>query len=145
MSTLLEDITSRDRVRVWASSCAIIKLRDTVELDALSARLADIRTATANLSLGGMVFPNAEHLNFAIRKLEYHQQRAGCLCRLYSEYLMFSPEQEEAAGNIRIEAITYIKEKWVDTYSCVCTACGARYTVTEGESHYMWWKWSAVP
>jgi hypothetical protein len=83
MDSLLEEITSRDAVRVWASSCAIIKLRDSAQLHLLASQLEAIRAATENLELGGMLIPNTVHLNLALRKLDYHRQGAGCLCRLY--------------------------------------------------------------
>jgi hypothetical protein len=144
MTALLEDLVSRDPNRVWSGSCAVIKLRDPELLDLLAGELPRIRAATENLPLGGMVFSNSEHLRFAVRKLEYCQQRAGCLCRLYPEYLFFNPEVEAAAGNISIEGITYVENRWVDAYSCVCTLCGIRYRVEERESHYMWWRWAPV-
>jgi hypothetical protein len=140
---LLEDITSRDPIRVWSSSCAIIKLRDADQLDYLASKLETIRESARNLSLGGSLFPNAQHLSFAVRKLEFQRSHAGCLCALYSEYLFYDPEQEANAGNVLVEEITYIKEKWIDTYRCRCTSCGQRYRVEEGESHYTWWRWKA--
>jgi len=142
---LLADITSRDPARVWSSSGAITKLRDADQLDYLASNLGTIRESTQNLSLGGAVFPNSEHLRFALRKLEFHLARAGCLCALYSEYLFYDPQQEADAGNVIVEEITYIQDKWVDTYRCRCTSCGQRYLVKEGESHYTWWEWKAEP
>ena len=144
MSTLLEDITSRDPARVWSSSCAIIKLRDAAELARLAAHLPEIERSTRDLALGGALFPNVEHLRFTLRKLAYHQQSMGCLCRLYPEYLLFNPRQEAEAGNVRIDDVTYVEGRWVDAYVCTCTACGARYRVEEREYHYTWWGWTAL-
>ena len=79
-----------------------------------------------------------------LRKLKYHRDRVGCLCRLYPEYLMYDPQKEAAAGNVRIEDTIYQDGKWVDAYLCVCTACGTRYRVEEREYHYTWWGWKAV-
>ena len=31
---------------------------------------------------------------------------------------------------------------WTMGFACVCARCGAGYAVTEGESHYRWWKWT---
>ena len=143
MNALYEEITSRDSVKVWSSSGAIIKLRDTRELDLLASNLEEIRRKTDNLQLGGMVFPNAAHLAMAIRKLEYYRAGSGCLCALYPEYLFYNPEEEAEAGNVVIERTTYIKEIWIDVYFCVCTACGQRYRVEEGDYHYIWWQWRA--
>ena len=92
-----------------------------------------------------MLFPNAEHLRFALRKLRYYRDQRGCLRRLYPEYLFFNPEEEEAAGNVRIEDTAYIDGRWVDFYTCVCTLCDARYRVEEREGHYMWWGWKLLP
>jgi hypothetical protein len=144
MSTLLEDITSADPIRIWSSAGAIIRLRDGDQLDQLAAHLPYIRATTDDVPLGGMMLPNSVHLQFALRKLEFHWRREGCLCRLYPEYLMYNPEWEAEDGHVRIDGTTYIQNKWVDEYACTCTACGARYLAKEGESHYMWWKWSLV-
>ncbi len=144
MSTLLDDFLSADPHRVWSASSAVAKLRDPQELDHLARHLTKIWCKTRGIKLGGMFFPNAEHLRFALHKLRYHRDRRGCLCRLYPERLFYNPE-EEAAGNVRIEDTTYIDGKWVDFYTCVCTLCGARYRVEEREGHYMWWGWKLLP
>ena len=144
MSTLLEDFTSSDPHRIWSASCAVAKLRDSTELDRLALHLAEIQRKTKGIQLGGMFVPNAEHLRFALHKLTYHRDRRGCLCRLYPERLFFNPQEEAAAGNVRIEGTTYVEGKWVDFYTCVCALCGARYRVEERESHYTWWGWKAL-
>lgn len=141
MTALFDDITSRDTKRVWASACAIIKLRADSELRMLALNLDEIRSKTEDLALGGAVFPNAEHLKFALRKLEYFRDGQGCLCNLYPEYLMFDPEREQAAGNVRILETIHIDGKWVDYYKCACTKCGAAFKVEEREYHYTWWGW----
>jgi hypothetical protein len=145
MNTLLEDITSGDSHRVWSSSCAVITLRDTSELNSLASNLQEIKGKTRNLALGGALFPNSEHLKFALRKLEYHKECVGCLCLLYPEYLMYDPQKEAEAGNVRIESITYIEGKWVDAYTCICTSCGTHFRVEEREYHYTWWGWIVQP
>lgn len=141
MSILLEDFTSGDPHRIWSASGAVAKLRDAEELDRLARNFALIWCKTRGIKLGGMFVPNAEHLRFALRKLRYHRDRRGCLCRLYPEYLFFNPDDEAAAGNVCIESTTYVEGRWVDRYTCVCTACGTRYRVEERESHYLWWGW----
>ena len=145
MSELLQDMTSRDATRVWSGSCAIIKLRDTGELDLLAANIDVIRRETENLQLGGQLFPNAEHLRLALRKLRYYRAHSGCLCALYPEYLMYNPQEEARAGNVVIERVIYLQDKYVDAYICTCTTCGTRYRVEEREYHYMWWGWKAEP
>ena len=144
MRVLLEDLVSGDPSRVWASACAVIVLRKAEVLDMLVAHLPEIRQKTHDLELGGGVFPNAEHLKFSLRKLEYHRDGAGCLCRLYPEYLMYNPQKEATAEHVQIDEVTYVNEKWVDAYVCTCTRCGTKFRVTEGESHYPWWKWEVV-
>ena len=144
MSPLLEDITSCDPMRIWSSACAIIKLRDTPELDRLATHLGEIESATRNVGLGGALFPNSVHLRFALRKLAYHRDHPGCLCRLYPEYLLYNPQQEAATGNVRIDDVTYLDGNWVDAYTCTCLVCGARYRVEERESHYTWWGWKEL-
>lgn len=144
MSHLLDDITSGDKTRVWSSASAIIRLRDPDELAVLVENLPVIRHSTEKLALGGVVFPNDEHLKFALRKLDYVRDRQGCLCRLYPEYLMFSPEREAEAGNIRIEGVSYLDGGWIDAYRCVCNLCGSSFRVEEREYHYTWWSWQPV-
>ena len=146
MNTLLEDITSGDPKLVWSSACAIIKLRDAPTLDRLADHLGEIERQTRSVALGGALFPNREHLRFALRKLAYRRDRAGCLCHLYPEYLLYSPQQEAAAGNVRIDGVTHLDGKWVDAYACTCLVCGVRYRVEEREYHYTWWGWKeSVP
>lgn len=142
MATLLEDLTSGDPTRVWSGTCAVVTLRDADALDALSDHLGDIKRATTGVDLGGALYPNSERLDFAVRKLEYHRDRAGCLCRLYPEYLMYDPRKEEAAGNVQIEAMSHAD--WAGEYTCRCTVCGTRYAVEEREYHYTWWGWSVA-
>lgn len=143
MSTLLEKITSGDAHQIWESACAIATLRDAPELDILCAHVPDIEKATRGIDLGGMLFPNREHLNFALRKLSYYRSRAGCLCHLYPQRLMFNPAREEEAGNIRILETT-AGQPYNPLYRCQCVLCQTEFRVEEGEYHYTWWKWSEV-
>jgi len=144
MSKLIEDILSGDASRVWSSACAIAKLRDAVELDALASIVEEITSSTRRLELGGALIPNDKHLQFALRKLRYYRDRAGCLCRLYPEYLMFDPKGEQAAGNVRIDEITYLDGNWIDFYQCSCSVCGSVFKVEEREYHYTWWGWKLL-
>ncbi len=45
---------------------------------------------------------------------------------------------------MRIESTTYVKDKWVDAYTCVCTLYGARYRAEERASHHLWWGWKLL-
>ena len=139
---LLDDLVSGDAGRIHSAVWAIIRARDPVVLDPLASALAEIRSATADVDLGGIVFPNRASLAFALRKLEHHRDRAGCLCALYPGLLLIDPEREAEAGHVRILGVTKIQDRWIDSYSCECTACGARFEVKEGESHYTWWQWT---
>jgi uncharacterized membrane protein len=143
-TNLLEDITSGDSTRIWSSSCEIVRLRDTAELDRLAASLPEIVSKTGGISLGGAFYPNAKRLKFVFRKLEYHKSRDGCLCQLYSEHQLYDPRREAKAGHVSIDGITYIDDRWVDAYACTCTLCGTKFRVEEREYHYTWWAWSLV-
>lgn len=144
MSALVDDISSRDPVRVWSSACAIIKLRDAAELDVLASHFESIKSNAEGLALGGALFPNSEHLRFALRKIQYHRDGRGCLCLLYPEYLMYDPAKEQEAGNIQIDSTTRIDGKWIDFYSCTCKRCGVQFKVEEREYHYTWWGWHLI-
>ena len=141
---ILEDLTSGDTHRVYTAAWAIIRLRDADELDALAAALPEIRRSTEGLELGGIVVSNNAMLAFALRKLEYHRDRAGCLCRLYTQFLYYDPEKEGEAENVRVIDVVLIEDKWVDHYVCECTQCGAGFHVKEGEQHTTWWEWHRV-
>lgn len=141
MASLLEDILSRDPHRVWLSSCAIIKLRDTAILDELVTYLEEIRSATEGVNLGGMVYPNASHLAFALAKLEFIRDDRGCLCQLYPRYEFYDPKLEEATGNI---IHLTVDESGPDDFTCTCANCGQGFHVQERDYHYTWWGWKAV-
>ena len=142
--SLLEDITSKDPQRIWASACAIRTLRDPRELAFLVAHLDEIKQSTNNVPLGGALRPNASHLEFAIRKLEFVKNDSDCLCGLYPLDDLFNPVEEERAGNVAILESTSDKEAWTSAYECQCRLCNARYHVEQGEYHYTWWAWTRV-
>ena len=133
MSTILADLTSGDPTRIHAGMWAVVKLRDPVELDRLAAAAPEIERATAGVELGGIVYSNRSTLEFALRKLAYHRDRAGCLCRLYPEIPGYDPEKEAEAGNVRI----------LET-RCECVLCGTAFEVQDGEAHASWWEWSVA-
>ncbi|RYZ85945.1 MAG: hypothetical protein EOP04_14900 [Proteobacteria bacterium] len=143
MSEHLQDITSGDSHRIWKSACAIATLRDIQELELLAAHLPEIEKATKGIDLGGALFPNQKHLEFALHKLRYFKSKAGCLCRLYPDRLMFNPAREQESGNIRILE-TIRGDQWNDSYACQCAFCGTVFRVEEGEYHYTWWKWEVA-
>ena len=140
---ILADISSRDRTRVHGAVWALVRLRDTAELDALAAALPEIERATAGLELGGIVYSNNATLEFALRRLRYHRDRAGCLCKLYPELVLYDPEVEAEAGHVRILETRYVDE-WLDSHRCECVECGQAFHVKYGEGHAPWWEWTAV-
>ncbi len=145
MSTLLEDITSCDPMRIWSSACAIIKLRDTPELDRLATHLGEIESATRNVALGGALFPNRVHLRLALRKLAYHRDQHRLPLPAVPGVPAVQPRSRRLqTGNVRIDGVTYLDGDWVDAYTCTCLVCGARYRVEERESHYTWWGWKEL-
>lgn len=123
---LLADLTSRDPQRVWASACAIIKLRNDAELRELVAQLPALRQATSGLNLGGALRANSTYVDFAIQKLEFYQHGRGCMCQLYLRYDLYDPLQEQNNENTRIISITIDRAAWTTIYACHCTLCGAR-------------------
>lgn len=142
--SILADITSRDPQRVVGAMWALVGLRDAADLDALVAALPEIERATAGLELGGMFYSNNETLAFALRKLRYHRDRAGCLCGLYPGHLLFDPKKEAEDGNVRIVETRYVDDKLLDSYRCECALCGAAFRVQYGEQHWSWWEWTPI-
>jgi hypothetical protein len=141
VADLLEDLTSGDPTRIWSASCAVIHLHDPAELDRLASQVGRIRASTREVPLGGMLFPNAEHLAAALRRIDQHASGAGCACGLYPGYLMYNPRREAEEGRVVIESEVVPPEGWAADFVCRCTRCGARYQVEEREYHYTWWGW----
>lgn len=140
---LLQDITSRDPERVWLSSCAIRTLRDADEIAVLVHNLDEIKQKTKRLNLGGSLRPNASHLDFAIRKLEFLKSSSDCPCALYLMDDLYDPAKEEKEGNIQITG-TIMADWGVDHYECICKLCGVRFRVDERQYHYTWWAWQKL-
>ena len=141
---LLADLTSKDPQRIWASACAVRKLRDTQELAHLAEHLDEIERSTNHVPLGGAIRPNSSHLEFALRKLEYVKKGSGCLCALYPFNDLYNPQEEEQEGNVKIRSATSNAEAWTSAYECECCFCHANYHVEEGQYHYTWWTWTRV-
>lgn len=144
MPTLLEDITSRDSHRIWSSCWDIIKLRDALELDVLAAHLDEIKRQARGIELGGALASNNQVLEFALAKLEYIQNKSGCLCALYPRFDRYNPKEEQTSGNIRIVSETG-GDTWYPTYLCECAVCGRAFSVDEADYHVTWWKWTDAP
>jgi hypothetical protein len=142
--SLLEDLISRDSTRIWSASCAVRHLRDEAALVELATHITHIRESTHGVDLGGALRPNSSHLAFALRKLEWVRDRQGCLCGLYTHDDLYSPVEEAAKGNIRIQQTHLLEGGYVDFYEVTCALCNTPFKVTEQEYHYPWWRWEPL-
>ncbi|SFI37531.1 MULTISPECIES: hypothetical protein [Microbacterium] len=138
MPTLLEDFLSRDTSRVLHATWEIIRSRDEAQLDALLPHIAQIRTATEGLDMGGMLRSNAGNVDHAIAKLESYRRRE-CWCASYPGMDQYEPAKEQDRGHIRI--ISASEPGWSMSYVCKCTVCGRVFNVEQGDHHVMWWRW----
>ena len=141
MHPVLSDLLSQSPDRVLTGSSVVNHTRDLGLLDTLAAALPELRRATAHLTLGGLLFPNRNHLLQAFRVIENHRA-GGCFCRVYPGYLFYDPEAEQKAGHVQVTRRD--PPDWNMTYDCVCTRCGRAYAVEQGEYHYTWWAWRAL-
>ncbi len=92
MSGTLEDLLSQDSQRIWQASWEIITSRDVDLLEQLRAALPQIRQATADLELGGLITPNSATLEHALAKV--HGCRSWkCWCDDYPRLLQFDPNR----------------------------------------------------
>ena len=138
MNSLLADLLSRDPLRVWSSTCAVIHLDDPAALSELARQLPQIERGTADLDLGGALFPNSEHVRQALRVLRAQRDKR-CPCSVYPGYLFYDPEKAAQTG--RISILSQTPPDWNMTYRCRCAVCGTLYDVEQGESHFTWWQW----
>lgn len=142
-AALVDDLLSGDRSRILAATWAIIRTRDDASLDAVWARRSEIEDAVDEVDLGGMLALNGRHVAHALDRVRMH--RLGrCLCEAYAGHEMYEPTNEEALGHVEVvEVIPVVVRgvEWRPRRICACTACGRRFDVEEGESHYPWWRW----
>ncbi len=75
MDEVLADFLSRDATRIWHAAGAVMASWDRSVLRALAAEAGAIRAATEGVPLGGVLRPNATHLGFALRKMEFAEGR----------------------------------------------------------------------
>lgn len=140
MTDTLDDLLSSESHRIWQASWEVIRTRDTVLLENLRAALPTIRRATADVELGGMIRPNRDALDHALRKIrDYRSWR--CWCDDYPRLLAFDPAREEERGHATV--LGRDPSGWPATYECECAVCGRRFSVEEGEHHALWWRWTA--
>ncbi|KLJ02558.1 hypothetical protein [Luteimonas sp. FCS-9] len=141
---LLDDLTSGDAHRIWSAAGRIRHLRDMAALTHLADHIATIRARTRDIDLGGALRPNASHLRFALRKLAFVRDGAGCLCTLYPADDFYDPAREAEAGWVRILETAPRPGGWGERLICACTSCGMRYQVEDEEYHYRWWRWQPI-
>jgi hypothetical protein len=141
---LLEDLTSGDPTRIWASASAILGCWDFVLRDELADSIPEIREKTEGIDLGGALHPNALHLSKAHLRLEFVRDCKGCLCVLYAQDKFSAPCQVAERGNVVMLETVLFEGAGVDDYVCECTHCAARYLVAEWAFHYAFWEWGIV-
>lgn len=139
--SILDKFTSKKSQEIWSASCEVAKCHNLELLDSLAIDIKTIESATKGINLGGGLCPNSYHLEFALKKLRYVEQRSGCLCALYPEYMFFNPIDEEKTCSITITEIVRIDGKWIDYYRCKCNQCHASYKVEERDGHFTFWSW----
>ena len=108
----------------------------------LASHLDEIREATRDVNLGGILRPNSTHVSFALRKLEFVRNSDACLCALYEMDDLYDPETEQNSGHIRILGTTLADDGYVDCHECECTTCGTVFRVQARQYHYTWWIWT---
>ena len=135
----LDDLLSADPHRVWQASWEVIGTRDIALLDLLRAALPEIRRATADVELGGMIRSNRDALDHALAKVQSFR-RWRCWCDDYPRLLAYDPTREQERGHARV--LRQDRSGWPATYECECTVCGSRFDVEEGEHHALWWRWT---
>lgn len=140
---LVADLCSGERDRVLHAVWAIVATRDPAVLQPIVDALPRIRTATDDLDLGGAFVSNRLNLE---RSLAYVERFAAgeCFCTAYDHGGFFQPEREAARGHVRIVEVRTTPLRGRETWPrdvCECTACGRRFDVEHGESHYPWWQW----
>lgn len=139
MTDTLSALLSRDPDRIWRASWEVIGTRDIEMLETLRSALPDIRRATADIELGGMIRPNRDALAHALDKVQTYRMWR-CWCDDYPRLLAYNPAREEERGHATI--LSRVDSGWPTTYECACAACGTQFSVEEGEHHALWWRWT---
>lgn len=141
----LQALLSSDPKRIHGAACAIAQLHDPTELDALAPWIERIALATGHIALGGALFANHHHLQFALRRLRFWRDRTGCLCALYPHYPFFDPRREAERGQVVIGAVGEAEGGWGEAHRVSCVHCQRHWLATDREYHYPWWEWTALP
>lgn len=145
---LVADVLSGERSRVLEAVWRIFSTRDPHLLDGPAAALPQLRAAADDADLGGLLASNNAHLHHVLCRLELYA-RGQCLCAAYDSLdrfdssMFYDVEKEAALGHVTI-VDTEPVPGWIPIRICVCTDCGRRFRVEEGDYHYSWWKWTEV-
>lgn len=143
-SPLLADLLSGEARRITSAAWAVIRTRDAHLLTPVASALPLVRARTQDVELGGALLANRAHLDHALERLEL-LERGTCLCAAYPDHQLYDPETEAAAGHVRVEGAVPNDRQGRPDHFCACTACGRRFQVEQGEYHYPWWRWTALP
>ena len=138
---LIEDMLSKDAQRIWSASCTIISLGQNHDrIMELVPYLAQMKSKTNNIKLGGVIHPNSRFLKKAFKVIEWHASGVGCSCSLLGEES--NPIQLEENGYITIIDTVYMNNSnFIDYYLAICHSCKAKYKIQEREYHSIWWDW----
>lgn len=85
----LQKLLSKEPNNIWQACSKIAKSTDIGSLTFLAGYLEEISASVQGIDLGGAMLPNTYHLNFALRKLNYVQEKQECLCALYLNICSF--------------------------------------------------------
>jgi hypothetical protein len=143
-SPLVADFLSGDGKRILSAVWEVFATRDPEVLAPLAHALPALRKATEDADLGGMLVSNSSNLDHAFDRIRLFDKGA-CLCAAYLSHQFYDPGKEEHRGHIRVVDTVPNDGQWVPDRICECRGCGKRFQVEQGEYHYTWWKWTALP
>ena len=141
--SILENLLSGDPQKVWEASFDVKNLRDEEELRSIADHIQAIKKATKNIDKdsGTDLITNNSPLSFALLKLKFVKDSAGCQCELYPSNPFFNPNKEAEEGLIIISDKVEDAKNWTADYRCACTKCGNKFKVKKVEYHgplYVW-------
>jgi len=140
---LLADFLSAEKDRVLAAMWAVYATRDDEILLPLARQVSQIRRATADIDLGGIVASHRSNLEHALDRLTLAGS-GRCLCGAYPSHAMYNPVKEEAKQHVRIVGTEPNPRQWEADRICECCDCGRRFQVEQGEYHDTWWGWRPI-
>lgn len=135
---LLEEILSGDPQKVWASSCAIMRLsQDDARIKQFVPYVEEIKAKTKNLEMGGLLASNNRFVKKIIDILEHYKKCTSCSC-----CLLDGCDNPNNYSTIDIKEVVNIRDSnYVDYYKVECKKCKQKYIVYEREYHFTWWEW----